>query len=120
MDTGSGLWNQFVPTAILSLGAMFKYGRTKSPSDKAFIERFFKTIADDIVLVFHASARRWGRFIELVIQSMAQAKASGKTELSNSDLADTFRRWTGAVDGGNVFLVETHIGSRLINFINPR
>lgn len=53
MDTGSGLWNQFVPTAILSLGAMFKYGRTKSPSDKAFIERFFKTIADDIVLVFH-------------------------------------------------------------------
>lgn len=57
--------------------------------------------------MIHASARRWGRFIELVIQSMAQAKASGKTELSNSDLADTFRRWTGAADGGDVFLVET-------------
>jgi hypothetical protein len=56
--------------------------------------------------MIHASARRWGRFIELVIQSMAQAKASGKSELSIRDLANTFQRWTGAVDGGNVFLVE--------------
>lgn len=56
--------------------------------------------------MIHASSRRWGRFIELVIQSMAQAKASGNTELRIGDLADTFRRWTGAVDGGNIFLVE--------------
>ena len=44
--------------------------------------------------------------IELVIQSLAYAKASSKVELSNADLADTFRRWTGAADGANVFLVE--------------
>jgi hypothetical protein len=53
MDTGSGLWNQFVPTAILSLGAMFRYGRTKSPTDKAFIERFFATLGADIVRALH-------------------------------------------------------------------
>lgn len=53
MDTGSGLWNQHVPTAILSLGAMFRFGRTKSPTDKAFIERFFATLGIDIVRSLH-------------------------------------------------------------------
>lgn len=56
--------------------------------------------------MIHTSSRRWGRFIELVIQSMAHAKASGKTDLTIDDLADTFRRWTGTAKGGNVFLVE--------------
>lgn len=56
--------------------------------------------------MIHASSRRWGRFIELVIQSMAHAKASGKTNLNIGDLADTFRRSTGAAKGGNVFLIE--------------
>ncbi|WP_417812452.1 ATP-binding protein [Thalassospira alkalitolerans] len=56
--------------------------------------------------MIHATARRWGRLIELVIHSLAYAKASSKVELSNADLADTFRRWTGAADGANVFLVE--------------
>lgn len=53
MDTGSGLWNRYVPTAILSLGAMFRFGRTKSPTDKAFIERFFATLGSDIVRALH-------------------------------------------------------------------
>ena len=56
--------------------------------------------------MIHASSRRWGRFIELVIQSMAHARASGKNDLTIDDLADTFRRWTGAAKGGNVFLIE--------------
>lgn len=56
MDTGSGLWNQFVPTAILAIGGMFKFGRTKSPSDKAFIERFFKNMGDDIVPSLHGNS----------------------------------------------------------------
>jgi len=37
---------------------------------------------------------------------MAHAKASGKTDLSIDDLADTFHRWSGAAKGGNVFLIE--------------
>ncbi|MEM5543652.1 hypothetical protein WNY61_12980 [Sulfitobacter sp. AS92] len=53
MDTGSGLWNNIVPHAILSLGAMFRFGRTKSPSDKAFIERFFATLSSDIMKALH-------------------------------------------------------------------
>lgn len=53
MDTGSGLWNNIVPHAILSLGAMFRFGRTKSPSDKAFIERFFATLGSDIMKALH-------------------------------------------------------------------
>jgi len=53
MDTGSGLWNNTVPHAILSLGAMFRFGRTKSPSDKAFIERFFATLGSDIMKALH-------------------------------------------------------------------
>jgi len=56
--------------------------------------------------MIHASARRWGRYIELVIQSLAFAKATGKSELTVNDLADTFRRWTGAAEGANVFLME--------------
>jgi hypothetical protein len=56
--------------------------------------------------MIHGSGRRWGRLIEMVIHSMAHAKASGKTELSVADLADTFRRWTGASDAGNVMLIE--------------
>lgn len=56
--------------------------------------------------MIHASSKRWGRFIELVIQSMANAKASEKTDLTIDDLADTFRRWTGAAKGGNIFLIE--------------
>lgn len=56
--------------------------------------------------MIHGTARRWGRFIEMVIQSMAHAKAAGRTELSRSDLAETFRRWTGASDSGNVMLTE--------------
>ena len=40
-------------------------------------------------------------------ESRAHAKASGKLELTNMDLADSFRRWTGAADGANVFLTET-------------
>lgn len=53
MDTGSGLWNNIVPHAILSLGAMFRFGRTKSPSDKAFIERFFATLGSDVMKALH-------------------------------------------------------------------
>lgn len=53
MDTGSGLWNGVVPTTILKLGAMFRFGRTKTPSDKGFIERFFKTLGDDIFRALH-------------------------------------------------------------------
>lgn len=53
MDTGSGLWNGVVPTAILKLGAMFRFGRTKTPTDKAFIERFFETLGDDVFRALH-------------------------------------------------------------------
>lgn len=53
MDTGSGLWNNVVPHAILSLGGGFQFGRTKSPSDKAFIERFFSTLGSDIMKALH-------------------------------------------------------------------
>ena len=53
MDTGSGFWNGVVPTAILKLGAMFRFGRTKSPTDKAFIERFFGTLGDDVFRALH-------------------------------------------------------------------
>ena len=53
MDTGSGLWNNTIPHAILSLGAMFRFGRTKSPSDKAFIERFFATLGSDLLKALH-------------------------------------------------------------------
>jgi hypothetical protein len=56
--------------------------------------------------MIHGAARRWGRFIEMVVHSMAHAKASGRTELTRSDLAETFRRWTGASDGANVMLVD--------------
>ncbi|WP_165814570.1 DDE-type integrase/transposase/recombinase [Pararhodobacter oceanensis] len=53
MDTGSGLWNNSVPRAILSLGGWFRYGRTKSATDKAFVERFFATLGSDIVKALH-------------------------------------------------------------------
>ncbi|OSP52133.1 DDE-type integrase/transposase/recombinase [Pseudoruegeria sp. SK021] len=53
MDTGSGLWNRHVPTAILSLDAMFRFGRTKTPTDKAFIERFFATLGSDVFKALH-------------------------------------------------------------------
>ncbi|MCC5960483.1 MAG: AAA family ATPase [Rhodobacteraceae bacterium] len=56
--------------------------------------------------MIHGTARRWGRFIEMVIQSMAHAKAAGKTDLSRTDLAETFGRWTGACDSANVMLIE--------------
>lgn len=53
MDTGSGLWNNVVPRAILSLGGAFRFGRTKSPTDKAFIERFFGTLGSDLMRALH-------------------------------------------------------------------
>ncbi len=53
MDTGSGLWNNVVPRAILALGGAFRFGRTKSPSDKAFIERFFSTLGTDLMKALH-------------------------------------------------------------------
>jgi hypothetical protein len=56
--------------------------------------------------MIHGTARRWGRFIEMVIHSMANAKAEGKTDLSRTDLAATFGRWTGVCDSANVMLTE--------------
>jgi hypothetical protein len=53
MDTGPGLWNNTVPYGILSLGAMFRFGRIKSPSDKLFIERYFATLGADIMKALH-------------------------------------------------------------------
>jgi hypothetical protein len=53
MDTGSGLWNNLVPKSILSLQGAFRYGRTKSPSDKAFVERFFATLGSDVMKALH-------------------------------------------------------------------
>lgn len=32
---------------------MFRFGRTKSPSDKAFIERFFATLGSDSMKALH-------------------------------------------------------------------
>jgi len=36
------------------------------------------------------------------------------------DLADSFRRWTGAADGANVFWGRPLIGSKRIHFIHHR
>lgn len=53
MDTGSGFWNNAVPRAILSLGGQFVFGRTKSPQDKANVERFFSTMGSDLMKALH-------------------------------------------------------------------
>lgn len=53
MDTGPGFWNNIVPLAILRLGASFKYGRAKSPKDKASIESSFGGLGKDIMKLAH-------------------------------------------------------------------
>lgn len=53
MDTGPGFWNSTVPLAILSLGASFKFGRAKSPKDKASIESSFGSIGKDLMKRLH-------------------------------------------------------------------
>jgi hypothetical protein len=53
MDTGSGLWNNVVPRAILALGGSFRFSRTKTPTDKPFVERHFATLGSDIMKALH-------------------------------------------------------------------
>lgn len=55
--------------------------------------------------MIHASSRRWGRLIELVIHTLAFAQVEGRSSIDSVSLAKTFRRWTGASDGANPFLV---------------
>lgn len=53
MDTGPGFWNSTVPLAILALGASFKFGRAKSPKDKASMESEFGSIGEDVMRCLH-------------------------------------------------------------------
>jgi hypothetical protein len=57
--------------------------------------------------MIHASLRRWGRLIEMVIHTLAFAQVQGKTEIDKTCFAKTFQRWTGASDGANPFLVAS-------------
>jgi hypothetical protein len=56
MDTGSGLWNDIVPRAILAMGASFRYGRVRTPTDKAVNERYFRTFGGDVMKAVHGYA----------------------------------------------------------------
>lgn len=56
--------------------------------------------------MIHATSPRWGRLIELVIHTFAFVTVEGRMEIDKTCFAKTFRRWTGASDGANPFLVE--------------
>lgn len=56
--------------------------------------------------MIHATSRRWGRLIELVIHTLAFSQVEGRSDIDSLSLAKTFRRWTGASDGANPFLVS--------------
>ena len=58
--------------------------------------------------LIHASARRWGRLIELIINALANVCVDhpDRKALLITDFAKVFRRWTGASDAANVFLIE--------------
>lgn len=57
--------------------------------------------------MIHASLRRWGRLIEMVIHTFAFAQVQGQMEIDKIGFAKTFQRWTGASDGANPFLVAS-------------
>ena len=58
--------------------------------------------------LIHASNRRWGRLIELIIHALAEiyVEHPDRREVLTSDLALIFKRWTGVSDAANVFLVD--------------
>ena len=58
--------------------------------------------------LIHASARRWGRLIELIIHAPANVcvEHRGRNEVLITDFAKVFQRWTGVSDAANVFIVE--------------
>lgn len=58
--------------------------------------------------LIHASARRWGRLIELIIHALANVcvEHPDRKELLITDFAKVFQRWTGVSDAANVFIVE--------------
>ena len=82
------------------------------PFLKPWIERFFATMGKKFLQQFnrliHASARRWGRLIELIIHALANVcvEHPDRKELLITDFAKVFQRWTGVSDAANVFIVE--------------
>jgi hypothetical protein len=52
MDPGPGFWNSTVPLAIPPLSS-FKFGRAKSPKDKASMESEFGGIGEDVMRCLH-------------------------------------------------------------------
>lgn len=58
--------------------------------------------------LIHASNRRWGRLIELIIHALAEicVEHPDRNEVLITDFALIFQRWTGVSDAVNVFLVE--------------
>lgn len=64
--------------------------------------------------LIHASARRWGRLVELIIHALAAIciEHPDRKVVLIGDLALIFQRWTGVSDAANVFLSKTRTGSR--------
>lgn len=58
--------------------------------------------------LIHASARRWGRLIELIINALANVCLDhpDRKAILITDFAKVFQRWTGVSDAANVFIVE--------------
>ncbi|WP_207552125.1 TniB family NTP-binding protein [Yoonia rosea] len=58
--------------------------------------------------LIHASNRRWGRLIELIVHALAEicVEHPDRNEVLITDFALIFQRWTGVSDAANVFLVE--------------
>lgn len=58
--------------------------------------------------LIHASNRRWGRLIELIIHALAEicVEHPDRNKVLITDFALIFQRWTGVSDAAKVLLVE--------------